>query len=1064
MFSLVILGSFLLFAANLGTFAADGDLDPLFTPSVNWRGAAVTDFAFQPDGKIVVVGNFTVVNGRNYNCVARYNGDGTLDTSFNIGPGASNGSNTVACNGGPNAVAIQIVGGATKILIGGDFTQFGTLPGGGVRGRLARLNEDGSVDPTFLGGAVGPSGIIDDIVVQPSDNKILLASFNTIQYNGVPVGLFMRVNGGDGSLDTTFNTNLGAGFDNSTTRIAIQPLDGKILVAGSFTSVKGTPANGIARLNTDGMVDITFSMNTGTGANGVVYDIAVQPADNKILIAGAFFSFNGTLTDRIARLNLSGTHDLMFVPPAVQGVVSALSIDAGGKIYAGGNSTIVRLNQATGSLDAGFDLGAGTNGGVTKLAIQSSSGLLIAAGGFTHIHGTVKLALARILPSGIPNADFEPVIGNPGVVNVVVVQPDNKILVGGNFYGANDGIRHRITRLNPDGTTDGSFFPGLGDNDFDGEVKAIALQPDGKILVGGTFNNMGGTNRGLVRLNADGSLDPTFTCDTFGVYSIAVQPNGKIVIGGQFVNVNGVTQSRVARLNSDGSLDPMFTATGVFGCNCGVEKVVLQPDGKILVGGYFDRINGVTGINNFARLNSLDGSIDMAFTAAGGMGFDSAVYDIDIQPADNKILVTGGFSNFNATSRTGIARLETGGALDGTFTTGAGFNNLGAVQTILTPHGIVVIGGFITYQGVNRPGIVRMTSSGLIDVTFNPGDGLPGSTLNTVAMQSSGKIIIGGGFTTYGAANGPARLGLARLEGSTSVVTLPAPFDFDGDGKTDISMFRPATTEWWIEKSSDGLVPIITFGLATDKLVPADYTGDGKTDIAIWRPAEQNWWILRSENSIDFTVHFGSPGDVLVPADYDGDGKADIAIFREFPPGGGGPQWWIQKSLTGLQVESFGLPGDKPVPADYDGDGKVDIAVFRPMPGGGGLPEWWLKRSTAGDITLTPLLGLATDKPVQGDYTRDGKADVAFWRETTGEWFVYRSEDSFSSSSYFSFPFGKMGDIPTPGDYDGDGQFDAAVYRPLGNHWFLNRTATNVLWFHPFGLAGDYPVPNSYVP
>jgi CSLREA domain-containing protein len=281
-----------------------------------------------------------------------------------------------------------------------------------------------------------------------------------------------------------------------------------------------------------------------------------------------------------------------------------------------------------------------------------------------------------------------------------------------------------------------------------------------------------------------------------------------------------------------------------------------------------------------------------------------------------------------------------------------------------------------------------------------------------------------------------------------------SPFDFDGDGKTDIGIYRPNGvngSEWWINRGSNDSTFATQFGSAADKVVSTDFTGDGKADVAFWRPSTGYWYVLRSEDLSYYAVPFGSNGDVPVPADYDGDGKADRAVFRPSTN-----TWYIEQSGGGTRIEAFGATGDKPVPADYDGDGKADIAIFRPT-AGSGSGEWWINRSTAGLQAL--VFGVSTDKPVQGDYTGDGKADIAFWRPSTGDWYVLRSENL----TYYSTPFGGSSDIPAPGDYDGDGKFDTAVYRPAETNWYVQRSTAGTL-IRQFGSVGDQPLPNAYVP
>jgi CSLREA domain-containing protein len=282
----------------------------------------------------------------------------------------------------------------------------------------------------------------------------------------------------------------------------------------------------------------------------------------------------------------------------------------------------------------------------------------------------------------------------------------------------------------------------------------------------------------------------------------------------------------------------------------------------------------------------------------------------------------------------------------------------------------------------------------------------------------------------------------------TDKVPPGAAFDFDGDGKTDVGIFRPSVGEWWIYRSSDGQVPAFQFGASTDKIAPADFTGDGKTDIAFFRPSTGEWFVLRSEDNSYFSFPFGAAEDIPVPADYDGDGKADPAVFR---PSVG--TWFINRSSDGGTTSApFGGNGDVPIPADYDGDGKADLAIYHTSAG-----EWWLNRSTTGLIVYQ--FGNSTDKIVPGDYTGDGKTDVAFWRPSTGQWFILRSEDT----SYYAAPFGTDGDIPTPGDYDGDGKFDVTVFRPSTGTWFVTRTSGGTT-AQQFGADGDRPIPTAFLP
>lgn len=271
-------------------------------------------------------------------------------------------------------------------------------------------------------------------------------------------------------------------------------------------------------------------------------------------------------------------------------------------------------------------------------------------------------------------------------------------------------------------------------------------------------------------------------------------------------------------------------------------------------------------------------------------------------------------------------------------------------------------------------------------------------------------------------------------------------FDFDGDARSDVSIFRPADGQWWVFNSSDASTVGVSFGVGTDELVPADFTGDGKTDVALFRPSTNEWIVLRSEDFSFYAFPFGAAGDIPAPGDFDGDGLADATVYR---PSTG--TWFTNRSTDGgLTVTPFGVTEDKPVVADYDGDGLADIAIYRPS-----VSQWWLNQSTEGVVGVS--FGASGDQTVQGDWTGDGKDDVALFRPSTSEWIVLRSEDF----SFYAFPFGTAGDIPAAGDYDGDGMFDATVFRPSATTWFKQQT-TSGFEAVPFGLNGDVAIPSVY--
>ncbi len=262
--------------------------------------------------------------------------------------------------------------------------------------------------------------------------------------------------------------------------------------------------------------------------------------------------------------------------------------------------------------------------------------------------------------------------------------------------------------------------------------------------------------------------------------------------------------------------------------------------------------------------------------------------------------------------------------------------------------------------------------------------------------------------------------------------------DFDGDGKTDLSVFRSGT--WYIQRSTAGFIGV-GFGLASDRVAPGDFDGDGKADIAVFRT--NTWYILKSTDSTMLTVPWGASGDLPRAADYDGDGKADVAVYRP----GTNTFYVLRSSDSGVTAQNWGTSGDVAMAADFDGDHKADFAVFR-------SGTWYILGSTAG-FSATPF-GSAGDKPVPADYDGDNKADIAVFR--TGTWYLLQS-----TAGFLTVPFGIGSDYPVPGDYDGDNKDDIAVFRSSGGTWYV-LGSTAGFSATPFGTSGDYAVPAAYIP
>ena len=726
---------FLLLAIGV-IYAQTGNIDPTFNSTIGaGTNGAINSVAVQSDGKIIMAGAFTNYAYTPKNRIARLNVDGTIDTNFNIGTGANNGI---------NSVAIQADG---KILILGGFTAYNGIAKNGI----ARLNTDGTLDASFNPGT-GLNSYVS-LAIQ-TDGKILIGGYFT-SYNGVAIKHIARLNL-DGTLDTTFN--LGIGPDSTVRKIIAQP-NGKILITGDFSTYNNIPRRSIAQLNNDGTLDTAF--NPGTGANGIEC-VALQ-ADGKILIGGYFASYNGTSRSCLAQLNADGSLNTTFnLGVGPNSSVREIFVQPSGKFLIGGaftsyNNTpinrIARLNF-DGTLDVTFDSGSGANESVSLIAIQPS-GKIVIAGNFTSYNDTPIGKIAQLNSDGALETTFlNPGGFGTGAANVIfstVLQPDGKILIGGDFFSYNGISRNRIARLNADGTLDTTFNPGTGSN---GRIYSITIQTDGKILIGGTFTGFNSISKNrITRLNADGTLDTTFNPGTAAnamVYAIVPQTDGKILISGEFTTFNGTTKNRITRLNSDGTLDTTFNP--LIGANGPLYSIGLQTDGKILISGAFTSYDSVTK-NNITRLNT-DGTLDTTFNV-GGIGVEWSTPFLKLQP-DGKILIAGQFVSYNNTSIDGIARLNSDGTIDLTFQpkimvhANSGTNQKGIIN-VMTPQsdGKIFIGGYLTsYDGSTRNGIALLNNDGTLDTTFDLGTGA-NSTVENIVIQPDGKILVAGWFTTY---------------------------------------------------------------------------------------------------------------------------------------------------------------------------------------------------------------------------------------------------------------------------------------------------------------------------
>jgi uncharacterized delta-60 repeat protein len=876
--------------SSIARLNADGTLDMSFDPNPNSivGPRVVYSVALQTDGKVVFGGFFHTLrpNGAgaeiSRNRIARVNADGTVDTGFDPKP-----------NEDVLTVAVQADG---KVLLGGFFTLL--QPNGAVastvRQGIARVNANGTLDGGF---DPNPNYYVQSIAVQ-ADGKVLLGGgFTALQPFGTGVtttrNYIARVNA-NGSLDTGFDPNATVGV----ACVAVQA-DGKVLLGGQFTTLQpngaGAPTlrSHIARVNADGTLDTGFDPRAGND----VYSVAIQ-ADGKVLLGGAFTTLQpngaGAATTRnyIARVNASGTVDMGFDPKA-NDLVDSIALQANGEVLLGGTFTTFQPNGAVAAIarnrftrlvndpamqtlsapDAGqvlwerggagpelsrvtFDLstdgstnwtplGNGTRIGTTSnwqgAGNLPASGYLRARGRTTQSDNSGLIE--QVAPfSGLtlsPNANLSALTTSAGALtpafgaatttytasvvfgtNPITVTPTKaqanatiQVRVNGGAYasvtsGSPSGVLALNLGANPvdvlvtaqDGITTktytvtvtrGAPVPGdldpLNANLVGTFVRATALQPDGKTIIAGTFVSVLGVARSnIARLNADGTLDTGFNPKAnLEVDCVAVQADGKVLLGGAFTTLqpNGAVattaRQRIARVNADGTLDTGFDPKA----NNTVNSMAIQADGAVLLGGLFTTLqpNGAvapTARSRIARVNA-DGTLDMGFDPKA----DNTVNSMAVQ-VDGSVLLGGDFLTLQpngavaTTARSRIARVNTDGTLDTGFDPKA--NN--TVNTIaVQADGKVLLGGaFTTLQPngaastVARSKIARVNADGTLDTGF---DAKASSTVTSLVVQADGKMLLGGDFLTLqpngaGAATARQRIARVNVDG-----TLDTSFD-----------------------------------------------------------------------------------------------------------------------------------------------------------------------------------------------------------------------------------------------------------------------------------------------
>lgn len=659
---------------------------------------SVTTVKLLRNGQYIFSGPFTFYSGSSVSFIIRTANSGAYDSTFKAG----------TLN---NAVWSIQEDSSNRLILGGAITTYS----GSAINYIVRVNTNGTIDNTFNPGT-GFNGTTNGIVLQSDGKIIVTGGFTT--YSGSSVNRIVRLNT-DGTLDTTYKAGqtLQSGFQYPAVGLGIQS-DDKVIAYGNFTSYSGSTRNRITRINTDGTLDTTF--NPGAGFDRIdpvsghldgasERKIKIDSA-GKIYVADAFTSYSGSAVYGLVKLNTDGTIDTTFD-------------------YTGSAVSGIGYNR--------WDTSTSSNrrGAVSSISITGSS---VAIGGYFHTWkepvaaGIVRLDLSGSSYVGTKlhtfggfqyqsYSSFGQFLSQVNVIKKI----NTKYVVAGNFTQYNSSGSNRIIMLNSDFSVDPTFKIGTG---FNASVYQINYIPStSKILVTGGFTSYSGStvNR-IVQLNTDGTIDTGFAFGLSGfnndVSCASIEPNGKIVVGGSFTTYNGATQNRILRLNANGAVDADFkTNNGVSTVSANVYTVAVQTDRKIVFGG--NLVNTYSGSLTSTRIFRTDasGAIDPTFKT--GTGLNAGLIFVKQAP-DNKLIILAEGTTYSGSTINRIARLNTSGAIDTTFKTGTGLNynglaaNSNAIEFDQFGH-MYLTGQFTHYSGSRVNGLVKITNSGSIDTIFS---------------------------------------------------------------------------------------------------------------------------------------------------------------------------------------------------------------------------------------------------------------------------------------------------------------------------------------------------------
>lgn len=752
-----------LFGLFLFTFALPAlraaDLDASFDVDARAFGIGLA-VATQPDGKVLVGGQFSRADRGAVSNLARFNADGSLDSTFNIG---------ASLDGSVRCIAVQSDG---KIVIGGVFTAYGATS----RNRIARLNADGSLDTSFNPGT-GFDGEVISLAIQSDGRIVAVGAFTN--FNGTARSRVARLTS-TGAYDSTFV--IGSGANGVVWDVALQS-DGKPILVGAFTSYNGTARNRIVRLLATGGIDTGF--NPGTGANADVVAVAIDSA-GRAVIGGLFSTFNGTARACLARLTTAGALDTTFAGTAVfsssYDSILDVRLDSAERIVVAGDfypayqynyntpaQGLARLNADGNALDESF-LVRDTVWKISRpglalrrimsIALGADDGVFVAGGMYDPTSG--QSGVLRVSNTGARDPGFNARTGIWFPANINAVRPGagGKYYVAGSFDWIAGARRVDLARFLPNAQIDATYF--AYDSDFtDNQIREVVELSDGKVWVFGPFTKIGSQTRsGAALFNANGSLSytPPFLTVTGGntngnVTRALATSAGDVVLAGTFTQVNATARPGVARITAAGVLDTTF-APGAGPVGGALEDAALDASDRVVLGGSFTSFSG-TAEGYIVRLSAA-GAVDTAFAA--NTNVSAAVNSVQVQ-ANGQILLGGSFANSGGFVFNGTTLLNADGTTDTSFNPYPGANSSVFRARRASDGSVVVTGAFTQMQNQARSLIARFTTNGPIDSLFVT-DTIEGGYPVDVLERPDGKLLVRGTFTTV---NGQTRHGLARF-------------------------------------------------------------------------------------------------------------------------------------------------------------------------------------------------------------------------------------------------------------------------------------------------------------